>query len=229
MTNTDSIFNFEKQCYKAKYQDKFGIEDTKLWNDGEELSITLRGVKFISQFLDDFTPIKDIAPKKLEQFTFYSHTELCDFELEAEISMHIKINEQINPCTLTLILILGKPNPPRGLLKEEVLLKLSYQKESIHSVGTTGWFEGELLDLGTELPEDSYLLCCFNCLYSDYHPVGHGLFGGMLCFKRHKKEYLAVKTKDDFLDLDSETYDIVQELYICPEFKKRIPGTGYRG
>ncbi|HSY47275.1 MAG TPA: hypothetical protein VLC46_00525 [Thermoanaerobaculia bacterium] len=70
---------------------------------------------------------------------------------------------------------------------------------------------------------------CINCLHSDYSPYGHGLFGYMTCFRNRKAEYLRVKSKDDFWKVHDHFEEMVQETYLCPEFERRVPGTGYRG
>ena len=71
--------------------------------------------------------------------------------------------------------------------------------------------------------------CCHTCAFSDYHPVGTGTFGGLACFRDHKQEYLALKGKAALMHFFNKSTENVQETYLCPEFEKRIPGTGYRG
>jgi len=70
---------------------------------------------------------------------------------------------------------------------------------------------------------------CINCLYSDYSPLGHGLFGCMMCFRNLKAEYVKVTTKDELWPIHDRYDRLVQETYLCPDFERRIPGTGYRG
>lgn len=50
----------------------------------------------------------------------------------------------------------------------------------------------------------------------------------MLCFRNIKDEYLRVKSTADFFRVlrRQERWD--QEIYLCPEFSRRIPDTGYR-
>lgn len=70
---------------------------------------------------------------------------------------------------------------------------------------------------------------CITCAYSDYSPYGHGLWGGMACFRNTKAEYLATKTKSDVFRIWDSLTEQVQETYHCPQWQPRIPGTGYRG
>ena len=71
--------------------------------------------------------------------------------------------------------------------------------------------------------------CYFTCAYSDYHPIGHGLFGSMMCFKDNKKAYLSVTDKAGFLEIADSMSGMVQETHVCPDFERRKAGTGYRG
>ncbi|MGK0291332.1 MAG: hypothetical protein ACI86H_002799, partial [bacterium] len=43
------------------------------------------------------------------------------------------------------------------------------------------------------------------------------------------KEYLKVKNKDDFWSVHDRFDRMVQETYLCPDFQKRVQGTGYQG
>ncbi len=146
-----------------------------------------------------------------------------------DIPIDIQYGEQVVSGILQADLKLGKPRPPRGIDEEILLLTLQYNDQNFKSSGTVGFFEDEMLDIQKQLPNDTYMLCCFSCAFSDYHPVGNGLFGSMMCFRDNKEAYLSVKSKSDFLEIDRTMSGLVQETYICNEFEKRIPGTGYRG
>lgn len=68
-----------------------------------------------------------------------------------------------------------------------------------------------------------------SCAFSDYHPVGNGLFGCLACFRDNKQQYLAAQDKYALMNLWDTHTEYVQETYHCDEFEKRKPGTGYRG
>jgi hypothetical protein len=74
-----------------------------------------------------------------------------------------------------------------------------------------------------------YLKACINCAFSDYSPCGHGLFGGLACFRDNKQAYLSVQTKRDLFEIWSTMTEFVQETFLCSEFERRAPGAGYRG
>ena len=67
---------------------------------------------------------------------------------------------------------------------------------TIASKGTSGWFEDELLDLVRQLDPRESIAACITCAYSDYSPVGHGLFGWLACFRDAKQDYLRIRSKD---------------------------------
>jgi hypothetical protein len=124
---------------------------------------------------------------------------------------------------------LGDPAPNGGIDREHLTLKLTIEGRTITSKGWSGWFDDEMLDIQMRLPQDAYMKACINCAFSDYSPAGHGLFGGLACFRDNKHGYLSVKTKRDLFGVWKTMTEFVQETYLCPEFARRIPGSGYRG
>jgi hypothetical protein len=90
---------------------------------------------------------------------------------------------------------------------------------------TDDWFEEGTLRLDDAL-RPSRLVCCVTCLYSDYSPAGHRLMG-MRCHRDAKDQYLAVRSKADYFHVP--VTEDVPETYLCDEYERRIPGTGYRG
>ena len=189
--------------YITKYTDSQGSEDTIISNDGRMLRVRIRGIEFSGTNFDSFEPSEEVTAAQLSLFTL-EHNELCSCRFEFEIPILMSHLDSPSNGTLSVVLILGDPRP-------------------------TGGIEDELLEIQSQLPPDVYMKTCINCLYSDYSPAGHGAFGCMLCFRNLKSEYLAVKTKSDFWPVLNCTDICVQETYLCPEFTRRIRGTGYRG
>lgn len=89
--------------------------------------------------------------------------------------------------------------------------------------------EDKLLKIQKQLPDGLFIQACINCLYSDYSPYGNGVFGCMMCFRKLKQEYLQVKSKQEFFHIHDHFERQVQETWLCDEFERRVPGTGYRG
>jgi len=214
--------------YPATYTDVHGTEATVITNDGETLCITIRGVEFKGSDFDLLEPCDDATPDQLKGFSL-NQNELCSCRIECAIP--ILISDRGNPSqgTLTVDLILGDPGPRGSLNRQELQITLACDHGEYAGSGKSGWFEDELLEIQAKLPDGVFMQACINCLYSDYSPCGHGTFGGMMCFRNLKTAYLKVKSKADFWSIHNRYDRIVQETYVCPEFKRRIPGTGYRG
>lgn len=91
-------------------------------------------------------------------------------------------------------------------------------------------FETALLSINKQIKDRYELRCCFTCQYSDYSPYGNGSFGSMLCYRRHKEEYLKVNSKSTFFEfVDGLDFEQKQETHLCKEFTPRILCEGYRG
>lgn len=215
-------------CYPAKYTDAHGSEDTSISNDGQMLRITIRDVEFAATDFDSLEPSEDTDADQLRSFTLH-HGQLCSCRIECEMQIPIHDNGKDLAGTLAIELQLGDPKPNGGLDREQLLVVLKYNERRVASSGKSGWFEDELIEIQNQLPNSVYMRACINCQYSDYSPLGNGLFGYMMCFRNLKEEYLKVTSKAEFWSVHDRYDRLVQETYLCPDFKRRIPGTGYRG
>lgn len=214
--------------YPARYQDARGIEPTTIANDGETLRLVVRGVEWTGRDFDGLEAAPGASPAQLARFTLAAGS-LCQCELAFDLPLVVVDTGGDTPATLSVELRLGRPRPDGGLDDEEVRLTLASVHGRFVGAGTSGWFEDELLDIQRQLPPGVYLRACITCLYSDYSPAGHGLFGWMMCFRNLKAEYLKVRSKVEFWSVHDRAERLVQETYHCPEFERRRPGTGYRG
>lgn len=213
--------------YPMTYFDAHGFETATINNDGTTLGVSLRGVEFVGHDFDSLEP-KDCAPEQLRGFTL-SQGCLCACRIDCRIPVPVQDRGHLRDGALLVELVLGDPASNGGLDNEQLRIVLEYDEQRFASPGTSGWFEDELLGIQTQLPAGVFIKACINCLYSDYSPYGHGLFGGMMCFRNLKAEYLKVTTKQEFWSVHGRQDRFVQETYLCPEFERRIPGTGYRG
>jgi hypothetical protein len=219
--------------YPARYKDRFGEETTTILNDGETLTIVVRGIRFQGNDFDAFEPQGVSDPAQLSSFTFL-HESLCFCVIEADIPVPVVIPSGKVDGLLTFELELGEPLPTGQMDRERLKLRLAMNQQTFCSQGKTGWFEDEMLDLQSQLPTGTLMKVCFNCAFSDYSPYGHGLFGSMICFRANKTGYLTMASgedfdKDDYFNVMETVSERVQEIYLCPEFERRAPGTGYRG
>ena len=214
--------------YPAKYTDAYGTEDTIITNDGETLRMTIRGVQFTGTDFDALEAPEDAAPDQLLSFSLH-RGDLCACRIECEMPIPIHDNGEDLTGTLRIDLQLGDPAPNGGLDREQLLVVLKYNEQHFAGSGKSGWFEDELIEIQKQLPDGIYMRACINCLYADYSPFGHGLFGSMMCFRNLKQEYMKVTCKDEFWSVHDRYDRLVQETYLCTDFQRRIPGTGYRG
>jgi hypothetical protein len=214
--------------FAGTYVDASGSEPIRITNDGETLRTKIRGVEFVGNDLDGLSPVDGTPTEMLCSFTL-NQGELCACVLNLEVSIPVVAGQFELQGTLCANLQLGSPADNGRISHERLQLALSYADERVLSSGASGWFEGELLDIQKLLPEGVFMKACINCLYSDYSPYGHGLFGGMMCFRNMKDEYLRVTSKDEFWAVHGRQERMVQETYLCPDFARRLPGTGYRG
>ncbi len=212
--------------YPAWYRDARGEEETVIRNDGESLRMTVRGVEFAGWMLDDFEPVEGTDPAALEPFTLHSGS-LWGYEIEYDVSQPMIRCGQAEQATLHVQIVLGPPGERGGVTGERFTLRLLFDEHSYESRDESGWIENALLEVQAALPDGVYMKNCFNCASSDYSPGGNGAFGCMKCFRNDKNAYLSARSKNEFFRLKNTEW--VQETYLCPEFDRRVPGTGYRG
>lgn len=214
--------------YPATYYDTQGFEETTILNDGETLRVCIRGVEFTSSDFDSLEPADDATPGQLSSF-FLHQGELCSCRIKCELPIPVYDKGQLSTGELTVDLQLGDPAPNGGLDLEKLSIEFRYKSLQFVGLGKSGRFEDELIEIQKQLPSGIYMRACINCLYSDYSPYGHGRFGYLMCFRNLKQEYLAVTSKDEFWSVHDRYDRLVQETYVCPDFQRRISGTGYRG
>jgi len=214
--------------YPTRYSDKSGTEETVITNDGEVLRMNVRGVQFSGPNFDSFEPPENMPEDQLASFSL-NHRDLCSCCIECQIPISVRAGGVSKTGTLFVQQVLGDPAPHGGLHLEELHITLECRCGKYSGTGTSGWFEDELLEIQTQLPDGAFMEMCINCLYSDYHPAGHGAFGCMMCFRNVKSEYLAVQSKQDFWSVVDHYERYVQETFHCDDFERRLVGTGYRG
>jgi hypothetical protein len=215
------------EIYSATYRDNYSEENTAIHNDGQRLTMVVRGVSFVGDDFD-FMAATDADSPQLATFTFAAGF-LCDFEMAWDMPLNVVAYNQATSGRLHVHLKLGPPLANGGVSFEALQLSFDFEGNSYHSSGPYDLFEDALSEIRNLLPEGVYLQCCFNCAFSDYNPAGNGLFGDLICFRDNKQGYLQVQNKFDLFRIWPTRTGKVQETYLCPEFEKRLPGTGYRG
>lgn len=207
------------------YRDAEGELAGELETDGRRLAATLAGVRFEGADLDALAPVGPAArPGRFR----ISGGSLCECRLRFALPIAMLADDRETAAMLGIDLELGAPRATGGLDREAVALELIAGEHRALSSGASGWFEDEILELQRALP-DLHWKTCFGCGLSDYSPYGHGLFGGLMCFRDAASAYRAVKTKQLLLAIHDAFTEHVQETHVCPAWERRTPGAGYRG
>jgi hypothetical protein len=214
--------------YPATYRDDAGVETVEIVNHHNTLRVTIRGIEFEGSDFDAFDTLADETAVRAAGFTLVQGS-LCACELRWEMPIAMGSATEQEVARLDAHLVLGAPTGHGGIDHEQLQLRLVCSWGTIESAGTSGWFEDELLDVERKLPDGFYLRACIGCGLSDYSPAGHGLFGGLACFRATKTAYRSIASKQELFAIWKSRTEFVQETYLCPEFERRQRGTGYRG
>lgn len=210
--------------FPGTFQDALGFQEITWTVDpylsrrpGFQISTHIRGLTFRG---DDFELME---PDDLEL------AAAAGFELDLDCVTECVLTGEI-PCRIAHsgrlidVCVEFELDTRRPIQPDHLHLTLSLNGSVLRA--RSGWFEDAMLDLGRQLPYGYRWHACIGCLFSDYHPAGHGMLG-MLCHRGSKQQYLAVRTKSDYFRVPI-TEDVM-ETYVCDEFEVRVPGTGYRG
>jgi hypothetical protein len=118
--------------YPARYEDRFGEERTTILNDGETLTMVVRGIQFQGKRFDRFEPRGTADPARLSSFMF-QHGSLCFCEIEADIPVPIVTPSGIVDGLLTIELNLGKTLPTGQMDRERLKLRLKANEQNFRS------------------------------------------------------------------------------------------------
>jgi len=218
--------------WPTTYTNRYGQETTTLESDGTSLYMVLRGTLF------EGSSFTSLCPKNEEDIPTLGST--------FPLSRFGELHACVFACELPLsLMVRGATEPGKLLVHFEVFdetrflprqaawdmwLELHVGDNTFRSSHGFFDFEERLNEIQAHLPKDTYLQACIHCAFSDYSPAGHGEFGDLWCFRSNKQGYRNVTSKWDLFRLMSQAQpEAVQETYLCPEFEKRKPGTGYRG
>jgi hypothetical protein len=119
--------------HPARYKDRFGEEATTILNNGETLTMVVRGVRFRGNDFDGFEP-KDVSdPAQLSSFTFL-HGSLCFCVIEADIPVPVVTPNGIIYGLLTFELELGEPLATGQMDRERLKLGLAVNEQTYSNV-----------------------------------------------------------------------------------------------
>lgn len=218
--------------FSGTYADAAGLEritwhvassERAGWNGRYEIRTVIRGVSVWGSDFDGLEPDPDQPDATSVLSISPIHGELRECVLAGDLPCTVEHGDRRSNETLHFSLDLrdlaSKGSSPKFLT---LALELAGRRFAI----TDDWFEDGVQRLEAELPTNSRFASCVTCLYSDYSPYGHGLMG-IRCHREAKQQYLSVRGKGDYWSVP--VTEEVPETYVCQEFARRVPGTGYRG
>lgn len=204
--------------WRGWYRDRRGSEPITIENDGEMLSVRIRGVDFVGRDFDGLEPAT-------------GGRDLCSCTLAWVIPVGAELDGEAVDGVLECELRLGDPRPqPRGGIDaEDLTMVLAIGGRRYATTKPHENFEEALVDIHQQLPPKQYIRACVTCAWSDYNPAGNPLFGGLACFRGNKDAYRRVNDKRELFRVWPTLTEFVQETHVCGEFERRGVDAGYRG
>jgi hypothetical protein len=219
--------------YPAIYQDCRGEETTTIANDGKQIRMMIRDVEFAGSGPLSLEPVVDRDDPRLSSFCLHRFdsgaVELCAYSLNYQVPIPIVAGNSLQQGFLNVRAEVGEISERGWPEPERLQITLELDGCRYQGSGTGGDFEAELIEIQRALPSDVYMKACINCALSDYSVYGKDIFGDMRCYRDNRGLYLKVRTKREYMEIMGNFTEDVQETYLCPEFERRAPGTGYRG
>ncbi|MGW3287141.1 DUF6304 family protein [Streptomyces sp. NPDC001002] len=223
----------ELSYWPGRYTDRHGSEEVVFETDGRDvIRTTIRGVLFESDTMDDLGALSGEPPE--QAFSFFDGA-LCSCLLEWEVPIPVEVRGGgIRPAVLYCALRIGSPStdPRKGLDSETLTTRLHLDGYDYRNADDRDGFEEALSEVQRRLPRAARLKACVSCAWSDYHPVGHSMMGGLACFRDAKDLYRQVDGKHGphgILTIWQSRTEFVQETWLCEEFEHRTGDVGYRG
>ncbi|WP_433655200.1 DUF6304 family protein [Nocardia sp. CA-128927] len=212
------------QSFPGSYEDDRGVESV-VWriepterygpkNRRFEIHTVIREIPVWGFYFDDLEP-DDAAPGHATVLPLNDAEELHECVLRADLPCTVEVNGKRRPTTVRFTVDLRVKEPKQAPLNQHLAMELD--GTTYEAVAHYGLDDG-LQHLEATLPAGVRLVCCRTCLYSGYSPYGGGGLIGIRCHREAKTQYLAVRSKHDYLpDLVTEE---VPETYLCPEYQR---------
>lgn len=212
--------------YTGIYKDASKELPIEIANDTYDLSFSIEGLKFTSIDLEEWTLVdeNEYTEEQLDKFTLGTYTSpqgvnLVTKHLLKDCEIHFSIPQQmLNKTTVKEANI--DLNISITLNGSEAKVTLSLKNENVNEeVKDIVDFDAGLKKINNSISKKIILFNCYNCRLSSYNIYGQSLFGSLLCYKKHKERFLKTKDKSDYLSVQNQGYDTVQETYCCEEFQ----------
>jgi len=210
--------------YPALYRDDFGEERTVIKNDGDKLRMTLRGVEFIADDPDSFSPVGTPPAELLLRLPLY-FGDLCSYTLSFDISVHVVSDESVFDGTLHLRYDMGGPSGDgsvnRGLEREDITASLMYEGQVFATSKSYSFLEEAMAEIERLMPAIASMKICLSCAFGLESDFGCGGFAGLGCFRDEKEEVRQAKHIFDVCRLWDRKTQFVQGIHVCSQFEKR--------
>jgi Family of unknown function (DUF6304) len=216
--------------FQGQYEDASGVEPVEWrivsstragWDRRFEVHASIRGVHVWGADFDGLDAAESADAGS--RLSLNQADEVSNCLLSGELPCTVSVSGALRPSTIHFVLDLRPQENPDPYHEN---LRLACEIDGTTYAVSDSWFEDGLLRLERTFLPDHQLVACVTCLYSDYSPGGHGLTG-MHCHRDAKTQYLAVRSKADYWSVP--VTEDVPETYLCDEYARRVPGTGYRG
>jgi hypothetical protein len=216
--------------FPGSYEDDLGVEPV-IWRIGPsdrygdtsdwfEIHTVVRGVPIWGMDFPGLGPDEPDAAGA-ERLSLGPADDLDNCRLRGDLPCAVVVNGQRRDSTVHFALDLRKREPvsrPENLQLSTVVDGVTYEV-------TDDWFEDGLRRLEDALPDGVQLAACVTCQYSGYALEGREVMG-IRCHRGAKTQVLAARTKAEYRSVPVN--EEVPDTYLCPEYERRLPGTGYR-
>ena len=203
--------------YSTIYTDDFGKEQSTFESDGMSLKIQLRNHTFIGRSFELLELHKEVLTSA-SNFSFSEDNFLTDCSFCVKIPLRLKTNSNTLISILEIEVVLKNSTYPTtrkfALSIDQKLFDMLKGSE------IKMWFETQMIQLQKLLPKNTMINSCIFCAYSNYWVGGSDCFGTLFCFKDVKERILAVKDKDQYMEVAEGNGIPTQETFWCSEFKE---------
>jgi hypothetical protein len=205
------------QVHAARYSDARGEAAAVLENDGDILSLSVRGVRFSGPDFDALWPAREASQADLAGFTLEAGA-LADYRLEYAMPLPLEAGGRTRDGELTVRIDLAAAPDSSG---RGVALEHRCGAGRAATGRAHRHFEAALdalqARLGGAVPQ-----ACAACAHAAYNPAGHGMYGALMCFRSLKLELGAAREAGDVRPLLGRQDRFVQETWSCGDWTPAV-------
>lgn len=197
----------DRETYAGRYIDWAGAAVARIDNDGDMLTLTVRGRRFSGPDFDMLSP-----EGEGDRGDFHIEQEvLTDFRLDYAMPLPVACAGATADRQLFVRIHIGG----RGEAGACVQISLSEGDDSVSSFGD---FASAFADLAVRSGAGVIPKACIACAHAGYNPAGHGLYGALMCFRGLKAERRAARESGDLTPLLGRQDRFVQETWLCGDW-----------